>query len=83
MDNYIKRTGLGSLFCPSYELLCLKYIIHNSSVGAVADEPILCLLLYLLMVFKTLVVLFFNSALFRLVDCAHLVLASARPNFFL
>ncbi len=31
---------------PSYELLSLKYIIHNSSAGAVADEPVLRLLLH-------------------------------------
>ncbi len=62
--------GLGSLFRSSYELLSLKYIIHNSSAGAVADEPILRLLLHLLVVFKTFVVLFINSALFCLVDCA-------------
>ncbi len=51
--------------------------------GAVADEPILRLLLHLLIVFKTFVVLFLNSALLCLVDCAHLILAAARPNFFL
>ncbi len=75
--------GLGSLFRSSYELLSLKYIIHNSFAGAVADEPILRILLHLLIVFKTFIVLFLNSALFCLVYCAHLNLAAARPNFFL
>ena len=64
-------------------LLVLGRNFRPTPAPGFSNPPILRLLLHLLIVFKTFVVLFLNSALFCLVDCAHLILAAARPNFFL
>ncbi len=66
----------------SFKLRAPQPQVYNPQLlrGAVAHEPILHLLLHLLRVFKAFVVLFLNSALFCLVDCAHLVLTTAHPK---
>ncbi len=83
MDKLNKKNGPWEP--GSFKLRAPQPQVYNPQLvaSAIADETILRLLLHLLIVFKTLVVLFVNSALFCLVDCAHSIFAAAHPNFIL